>query len=299
MPKIFRNYIKAIRVHQWVKNLLIFIPFFLEHRFNDLNGIYALVLSFLCMSLLASSTYIANDLLDLEADRANTTKKSRAIASGLISVKQALAIMVILIVAVFMIASQLPTLFQLVLVAYFISSLSYSFFFKSVAILDVCILASLFTLRIIGGCVVINAEWSFWLLAFSMFFFLSLALAKRVSELENIKREKGSFPIGRGYQVIDLPILTNAGVSSGLLSILVVALYINSNKVEKMYQYPEILWLICPLLLYWIVRVWMITARGKMHEDPVLFAIRDRVSLLTLLLAGLVVLSAVILPNFF
>jgi 4-hydroxybenzoate polyprenyltransferase len=251
------------------------------------------------MSLLASSTYIANDLLDLEADRANATKKLRPIASGLISVKQAIAIMVILIVAVFMIALQLPTLFQLVLVAYFISSLSYSLFFKSVAILDVCILASLFTLRIIGGCIVVNAEWSFWLFAFSMFFFLSLALAKRVSELENIKHEKGNFPIGRGYQVIDLPILTNAGVSSGLLSILVIALYINSNKVGKMYQYPEILWLICPLLLYWIVRVWIITARGEMHEDPVLFAIHDRVSLLTLLLAGLVVLSAVILPNFF
>ena len=299
MPKIFRNYIKVIRVHHWVKNLLIFIPFFLEHRFNDLDGLYTLVFSFLCLSLLASSTYIANDLLDLEADRANTTKKLRPIASGSISVKQAIAIMVILIVAVFMIASQLPTLFQLVLVAYLISSLSYSFFLKSIAVLDVCILSSLFTLRIIGGCIVINAEWSFWLFAFSMFFFLSLALAKRVSELENIKREEGSFPIGRGYQVIDLPILTNAGVSSGLLSILVVALYINSNKVEKMYQYPEILWLICPLLLYWIVRVWMITARGRMHEDPVLFAIRDRVSLLTLLLAGLVVLSAVVLPKFF
>jgi len=299
LPKIFRNYIKVIRVHHWVKNLLIFIPFFLEHRFNDLDGLYTLVFSFLCLSLLASSTYIANDLLDLEADRANTTKKLRPIASGSISVKQAIAIMVILIVAVFMIASQLPTLFQLVLVAYLISSLSYSFFLKSIAVLDVCILSSLFTLRIIGGCIVINAEWSFWLFAFSMFFFLSLALAKRVSELENIKREEGSFPIGRGYQVIDLPILTNAGVSSGLLSILVVALYINSNKVEKMYQYPEILWLICPLLLYWIVRVWMITARGRMHEDPVLFAIRDRVSLLTLLLAGLVVLSAVVLPKFF
>ncbi len=299
MPKNFRNYIKAIRVHQWVKNLLIFIPFFLEHRFSDLEGLYILVLSFFCMSLLASSTYIANDLLDLEADRANTTKKFRPIASGSISVKQATVMMAILIVAVFIIAHQLPKLFQLVLIAYFISSLSYSFFFKSVAVLDVCILASLFTLRVIGGCIVINAEWSFWLFAFSMFFFLSLALAKRVSELENIKREKGSFPIGRGYQVIDLPILTNAGVSSGLLSILVVALYINSNKVEKMYQHPEILWLICPLLLYWIVRVWMITARGRMHEDPVLFAIRDRVSLLTLLLVGLVVLSAVILPNFF
>ncbi|QMU61450.1 MAG: UbiA family prenyltransferase [Gammaproteobacteria bacterium] len=300
LPKIsFRSFIKAIRAHQWVKNLLIFVPFLLEHSYNDLQSFLIVALGFVSMSLLASLTYIVNDLLDLEADRTNKVKRLRAFASGLISVKQALLIMTALVLLVFMIAAQLPMLFQLILCAYFLSTLSYSFLFKRVAILDVCVLASLYTLRIVGGSVVINAEWSFWLLAFSMFFFLSLALAKRVSELENIKQEQGLFPVGRGYQVVDLPMLTSTGVSSGLLSILVVALYINSEKVEQMYQYPQILWLICPLLLYWIGRVWMITARGKMHEDPILFAIRDRVSMFTAAIAGLVVIGAVFLPKLF
>ena len=298
LPKItFREFIKSIRVHQWVKNLLIFVPFFLEHQILQLNNLYVLTLAFLGMSLLASFTYIVNDLLDLESDRQNHIKKLRAFASGLISIKQALVMMVVLIGAVMAIATQLPLAFLLVLGAYLISTLSYSLYFKRVAMLDVCVLASLYTLRVIGGVVVINAAWSFWLLAFSMFFFLSLALAKRVSELENIKNKNNQSSNGRGYQVIDLPMLTSAGVSSGMLSILVVALYINGEKVLQMYSFPQSLWLICPLLLYWIGRVWMITARGEMYEDPILFAIRDRVSLLTAFCAGLVILSALLLPK--
>ena len=231
--------------------------------------------------------------------RQNHIKKLRAFASGLISIKQALVTMALLMCSVLVIATQLPTAFLFVLGAYFISTLAYSFYFKRVAMLDVCVLASLYTLRVIGGGVAIYAEWSFWLLAFSMFFFLSLALAKRVSELENIKNKNNHSANGRGYQVIDLPMLTSAGVSSGMLSILVVALYINGEKVLHMYSFPHSLWLICPLLLYWIGRVWMITSRGEMHEDPILFAIRDRVSLLTALCAGVVILSALFLPQLF
>lgn len=297
LPSItFRDFIKAIRVHQWVKNLLIFIPFLLEHQLNNFSDIRVLVLGFLCLSFLASFTYIVNDLLDLESDRQNKTKKLRAFASGKLSIKQGLAIMILLFAAVVATAPLLPMPFILVLGAYFISTLSYSFYFKSVAMLDVCVLASLYTLRVIGGGLAINSELSFWLLAFSMFFFLSLALAKRVSELENLKQQQRQSSNGRAYQVIDLPMLTSAGVSSGILSIAVVALYINGEKVLQMYPLPQALWLICPLLLYWIGRVWMITARGEMHEDPILFAIRDHTSILTAFFAVLVILSALTLP---
>ena len=292
----FRDFIKAIRVHQWVKNLLIFIPFFLEHRLGNLANLQILILGFISLSLLASFTYVINDLLDLESDRQNDTKKLRAFASGKISIQQGLTIMGLLLITVVATATLLPIPFLLVLAAYFVSTLSYSLYFKAVAMLDVCVLASLYTLRVIGGGIAINTELSFWLLAFSMFFFLSLALAKRVSELENLKQQHRHSSKGRGYQVIDLPMLTSAGVSSGILSIAVVALYINGEKVLQMYPLPQALWLICPLLLYWIGRVWMITARGEMHEDPILFAIRDHTSILTAFFAVIVILSALALP---
>lgn len=289
----FRDFIKAIRVHQWAKNFLIFVPFVLEHRFDDLLSIYQLVLSFICLSFLASLTYIINDLFDLESDRQNRTKRLRAFASGLIPIKHAVVIMGGLFLIMMILLLQLNTPFRIVLGIYLLTTLSYSLFFKSVAMLDVCILAGLYTLRVIGGGVVIEAEWSFWLLAFSMFFFLSLALVKRVSELENLRQDNRKSSNGRGYLVSDLPVLVGAGIGSGLLSILVVALYINADKVVQMYEFPQILWLICPLLLYWIGRMWLITTRGDMHEDPILFAIRDRVSLITAVLAAMVVGSAI------
>ena len=300
LPSItVRDFIKAIRVHQWVKNTLIFIPYILEHQFDDLSKFFALVLAFFCLSFLASSTYIINDLLDLEADRKNKTKRLRAFASGLISVKHAVIIMSALFATTLALAAQLNPPFQLILAVYLISTLSYTLFFKNVVMLDVCILAGMYTLRVIGGGVVIEAEWSFWLLAFSMFLFFSLALVKRVSELENLKNQQGPTSAVRGYRVADLPVLIGAGISSGMLSILVVALYINAEKVLQMYAFPQALWLICPLLLYWISRIWIHTVRGEMHEDPILFAIRDRVSLLTAGFAATIVLCAVLLRGSF
>jgi len=289
------DYLKAIRIHQWLKNTLVFVPFFLDHRFDDIDAFVKLILSFFCLSLLASFTYIINDLLDLESDRQNQHKRNRAFASGLISIKQAIIMIVVLLFCTLVIATRLPASFLLVLLTYLIATLSYSFYFKSVIILDVCILAGLFVLRVIGGSVAIEAEWSFWLLAFSMFFFLSLAFAKRFSELDNLKREGRSETPGRGYHVEDLPILRSFGISSGYISILVVALYINSEKVGQMYSHPEILWLLCPLLLYWIGRIWMLTGRGKMHEDPIIFAMRDSVSIKTILLCSIILLSAIMI----
>lgn len=290
-----RDYLKAIRLHQWVKNVLVFVPFLLDHRFDDYNAIGQLLLTFLCLSLIASFTYIINDLLDLESDRQNQYKRSRAFASCLISIKQAVIMMLVLSICVAVILSLLPPLVIVLLTTYFFTTLSYSFYFKRVAILDVTILAGLFSLRIISGVVAINAEWSFWLLAFSMFFFLSLSFAKRFSELDNLRREGRVSTVGRGYHVEDLPMLRSSGIAAGYLSILIVALYIDSEKVRVMYEYPQVLWLICPLLLYWIGRIWMITGRGDMHEDPIVFAIRDKVSITTALLSLVILLVATLL----
>lgn len=292
-----RNYFKAIRAHQWLKNLLVFIPLFLDQRLNDFGALIQLILCFFSLSLLASLTYIINDLLDLESDRCNQYKRKRAFASCLIPIKHAVIMMVVLLLLVIALASQLSGLFIIVLLAYLITTLSYSFHFKSVAILDVVILAGLFTLRVISGAVAIESEWSFWLLAFSMFFFLSLAYVKRFSELDNLRREGREKSLGRGYRVEDLPMLKSSGVASGYLSILIVALYINSEKVGQMYAHPEILWLLCPLLLYWIGRIWLITGRGQMHEDPIVFAIRDRVSISTVLLCAVILLSAIMIGD--
>ena len=287
-----KNYLKGIRLHQWVKNLLVFVPLFLDHRFNDGQAFVQVLLTFFGLSILASFTYIINDLLDLESDRLNKTKRKRPFASGLISIKQAAVMMAVLFVIFIAILTQLSSSVIIILMIYLAATLSYSFYLKRVAMLDVTMLAGLFSLRIIAGIVAINSSWSFWLLAFSMFFFLSLAFAKRFSEIENLRREGREKAAGRGYTVTDLPMMNSSGVAAGYISILVVALYIDSEKVQKMYAHPEILWLICPPLLFWIGRIWLITGRGEMHEDPIVFAIKDKVSLLIVSLCGLILMGA-------
>ena len=287
-----KNYLKGIRLHQWVKNLLVFVPLFLDHRFNDGQAFVQVLLTFFGLSILASFTYIINDLLDLESDRMNKTKCKRPFASGLISIKQSVIMMAVLFVILVTILTQLSASVVLILMIYLAATLSYSFYLKRVAMLDVTMLAGLFSLRIIAGIVAINSSWSFWLLAFSMFFFLSLAFAKRFSEVENLRKEGRDKASGRGYSVVDLPMLNTSGVAAGYISILVVALYIDSEKVQQMYAHPEILWLICPPLLFWIGRIWLITGRGEMHEDPIVFAIKDKVSLLVVSLCGLILMGA-------
>jgi len=287
-----KNYLKGMRLHQWVKNLLVFVPLFLDHRFNDGQAFISVILTFFGLSILASFTYIINDLLDLESDRLNSYKRKRPFASGLISIKQAAIMMLVLFVLFVLIMTQLTPAVIMVLMIYLAATLSYSFYFKRVAMLDVTMLAGLFSLRIISGIVAIGSAWSFWLLAFSMFFFLSLAFAKRFSEVDNIRKEGREKAVGRGYSVVDLPMLNISGVASGYISILVVALYIDSEKVRQMYMHPEILWLICPPLLFWIGRIWLITGRGEMHEDPIVFAIKDKVSLFIVALCGAILLGA-------
>lgn len=278
----FRTWLKFARIHQWSKNLLILVPFFLDHRFSEWADLYTIGLSFLAFSLLASLTYMINDMLDIESDRQNSTKSKRALASGEIQVRQAVNAIAVLLISVLTLCLVLPSLFIVALGVYFVLTLMYSFYLKKMVMMDVCILSLLHTLRIIAGTVAVNAAWSFWLLAFSMFFFLSLATAKRVSELENVKKENKNSPSARGYRTSDIGMLSSTGIATGYISILVIALYINSDKVTNIYNIPEILWFICPLLLYWVGRLWIITTRGDMHEDPIVFGLRDRISIFIL-----------------
>lgn len=291
----FRDYLKMLRVHQWSKNLLVLVPFVLDQRFGDWWAGVDIVLAFFAMSLLASMTYIFNDMLDLQADRGNETKAKRALPSGVIPLLSGFKAMFVLALLVVVLMFYLPAAFNLVLAIYLVSTLLYSFVLKRKAILDVTMIAALHTLRIIGGMVAINAVWSFWLLAFSMFMFFSLAVAKRVSELINLKKANRTEAVGRDYRVADIPVLQASGVATGYLSVLIVALYINSEKVQVMYPNPEMLWLVCPILLYWVGRLWLITARGELHEDPIIFAIRDRISLVTVGLVGWIIAMAIAL----
>lgn len=290
-----RDFRSLMRVHQWSKNALILVPYFLAQRFDDAEATVAILLAFLAMSLLASMTYIFNDMLDLQSDRRNPTKALRALPSGRVHLLTGFKVMAVLAVCVLVLCAFLPLAFNLALAAYLVLTLLYSFWLKQHAIIDVGMIAGLHTLRVIAGTLAISVEFSFWLLAFSMFFFFSLALAKRVAELINLQKAGRETTLGRDYQVTDVPVLMASGVSTAYLSVLVVALYINSDKVRSIYGAPELLWLVCPILMYWIGRIWMKTARGLMHEDPIVFGIRDRISRLTFALLALVVVLAMVL----
>ncbi len=280
---------KLIRVHQWSKNLLVAVPIVLDQQVRDPGAVVATLLAILSISFLASATYIFNDMLDLQSDRQNSIKRHRMMASGRVSLQYGFFVALILGLGSLLLAVYLPVRFQLALFTYLMLTVSYTLFLKNKAIMDVIALASLHTLRVIAGAVTIGAGLSFWILAFSMFLFTSLALAKRVAELSNLDRDGGNRSPGRNYYVSDLPFLTSTGISSGLISILVVALYINSEQGIVMYSEPKVLWLACPILMYWILRLWIQTMQGKMHEDPIVYALRDRASLFSGLLLGIVV----------
>lgn len=276
----------AMRLHQWAKNTLVFVPLLLAHEALNLPLVGAALLAFFAFGLCASSVYVQNDLLDLEADRHHARKRFRPFASGALPIKFGLLLAPVLLLLAVFTSLPLPPAFLGVLALYFAFTVSYSFYFKRKAILDVLLLAVLYTIRIVAGGVAVGITVSPWLLAFSMFFFLNLAYVKRFAELKDLPKE--SSLRSRGYTSSDLEGLADLGVSSGYVSILVVALYINSPEVRLLYAAPEFLWLLCPLLVYWVSRVWLLARRGHMHDDPVVFALRDRVSYLVGALAVLV-----------
>lgn len=277
-------YLKAIRVHQWLKNLLVLVPLFAAHQVLNPQTLATVVLAFFAFSFCASSVYVLNDLLDLEADREHIRKRNRPFASGVIPVQNGTLLAPILLVAAAGVCVWLPSSFGVVLTFYFFLTLLYSFWLKKQVIVDVMLLASLYTLRIIAGAAAANIVPSFWLLAFSMFIFLSLAIVKRYSELSISLKKNKKKAAGRGYIIEDLPVLSSLGAASGMASVLVLALYINDQETLKLYPKNLWLWLAPPILLYWVSRLWIKTCRDEVDDDPVVFAVKDWQSLLMCIL---------------
>ncbi len=284
---------RAIRPHQWAKNALTFVPLLAAHAAGNSQSLIDVTLAAIAFCLCASSVYVLNDLLDLEADRAHPRKSKRPFAAGTLSIGAGLALVPALLGTAIVIANFLPVRFEMVFATYYLVTVAYSFSLKGRVIVDALALAGLYTLRIIAGAAAAAVPLSFWLLLFSVFLFLSLAFVKRFAELDALRRQQRLRAAGRGYHVDDLPLLQNLGTSAGYLSVLVLALYINSPAVEGLYRQPKLIWFLCVLLLYWISRVWMKAQRGEMHDDPVVFALKDRVSLVVGVLAVITMLLAV------
>jgi 4-hydroxybenzoate polyprenyltransferase len=278
-PRRVRTLFKALRLHQWAKNTLVFVPLAAAHKVGEPGALSSVVLAFLAFGLVASSVYLLNDMFDLQADRLHPRKRKRPFASGDLPLIVGVMLAPVLLLGAGLITLMLPWHFAAVLAGYFVLTLAYSLHFKQLLIVDAMCLAALYTVRIVAGAAAVNVPLSFWLLLFSVFLFLSLALVKRYAELDVMRRAGKMYAAGRGYHVEDLTVLQSLGTASGYLSVLVLALYINSPAVEPLYRRPQVIWFLCVLMLYWVSRVWMKAHRGDMHDDPVLFALRDRISL--------------------
>jgi 4-hydroxybenzoate polyprenyltransferase len=274
--------LKALRLHQWAKNILIFVPMLLAHVLRA--GVFAdAAIAFVSFSLCASSTYIANDLLDIESDRRHPRKRNRPFAAGDLSVLTGVLIGAVLLGGAIAIAAAfLPLRFLLWLFLYILGTLSYSLVLKRVVLVDVIVLAGLYTVRLLAGAAATRVEISPWFAAFSVFLFLSLAMVKRFSELQNTRARGQAIANGRGYQLGDIEQLRSFGTSNASAAVLVFLIYVGiSHDVNGLYHHPDRLWLIAPLMIYWLSRVWLLASRGELDEDPVIFAVTDRISLLT------------------
>ena len=275
-----RVWARALRVHQWAKNVLVFVPMVGAHRFN-LPTLASGALAFAAFSLCASSVYLLNDLLDLPHDRRHASKRRRPFASGALDIAQAPPLIVASLLGGFAIAAALNLRFVVMLAVYYACTLSYSLFLKRLPVWDVMMLAGLYTLRVFAGSAATRISMSPWLLAFSMFLFFCLAVVKRQTELvQHVRDGRGEKLGGRGYLPEDLDMLRGMATSSGYMAVLVMALYVNSPEVLALYRHPSALWVLCPILLFWVSRVLMLSHRGLMNDDPVVFALRDRLSLL-------------------
>lgn len=287
----FYRYIKAIRAYQWIKNSLLFVPLISSQLLLDIDAIVHVLVGFLTFSLTASFAYIINDLSDLDADRGHYQKQNRPLASGTVSIKQGFKIACLFLLAVILSCSLLlPMGFAMIILIYFIITMAYSLYLKTKPMLDVFTLAGLYTVRVIAGALAINVMVSFWLLGFSIFIFLSLAIVKRTSELLALQAKNIEYLKGRDYSTQDINIINTMGISSGYAAVLVLALYINSDSVIGVFDHPELLWLFCPMLLYWISRIWLRTSRGEIIGDPIIATLRDHHTIY-LLIIGLILLT--------
>lgn len=282
------GYLKALRPLHWLKNLLVFVPLVAAHRLDEFAPFARVIVAFLAFGCIASSGYLLNDLLDLDADRHHPRKRFRSLAAGDLPLLYAFATIPILAVFGCVLGFLVSGLLLTALLTYFALGLMYSLYVKRIVILDVLFLAGLYTVRILGGSAAVAIWPSHWLLAFSTFLFLSLALVKRYGELAVMKRIDGDNAKARAYELSDAELLAAMGVASGYVAVLVLALYINSDKAQALYGRYQLMWFLCPLLLYWISDIWLIAHRGRMPDDPVVFAIRDRTSRILIALMCLV-----------
>lgn len=276
--------LKAVRIHQWMKNILVFVPLIAAHKIDEVT-ILSVCQAFLAFCFCASSVYILNDMLDLESDRNHLEKRNRPFAAGDLSLKIGLIMALVLLVVAAAISAFLPINFIVVIAGYYVLTVAYSFALKRKVTIDVFSLAGLYTIRIVAGASAALVTLSFWLLAFSIFFFLSLALVKRYAELSVLRSQGKLKAKGRGYHVNDLPALQGMGIAAGYLSVLVLMFYINSPVVVSLYLQPHALWLLSLLHLYWITHVWMKASRGRVNEDPLIFAFHDTTSRIVIVLA--------------
>jgi 4-hydroxybenzoate polyprenyltransferase len=283
-PVCTKTWLKVLRAHQWVKNLLIFVPLIVSHEFFIADKLIASSLAFLAFSLTASAGYIFNDLMDLEADRQHPTKCKRPFAAGTIPIQRSILFFFALLILSSLISFLwLPSGFFGMVMLYLLITLTYSFYLKRKMILDVIILAGLFTHRILSGGMAASIYISDWLLLFSVFFFTSLAFLKRYIELLRLKDKKDMTGIkNRDYYVLDIDFVANFGITSAYLSVLVFSMYIYSDATAAKYSSPFVLWAICPALLYWITRVWFLANRRSLQDDPVVFALKDGVTWVTM-----------------
>jgi 4-hydroxybenzoate polyprenyltransferase/phosphoserine phosphatase len=285
------TFARALRIHQWLKNFLVFLPLVLAHEWFNRHAVVSSVLAALSFSLCASGVYLLNDLLDLDSDRQHPRKRKRPCASGELPLQLALVLAPLLFVSAFCCAWLVNSAFVGVLFLYLTLTTAYSFRLKAIALVDIILLAMLYTIRIVGGGVAATILVSQWLLGLSMFLFLSLACVKRFSELLVLQQRNEKKTWGRGYWVSDLEQIAAFGAASGYISVLVLALYVSSNEVSRLYAKPTLIWLACPLLLYWVSRIWLLARRGVVHDDPLVFALRDKVTYIVAVL-GLIIFVA-------
>jgi 4-hydroxybenzoate polyprenyltransferase len=268
--------VRALRPHQWVKNLLVFVPILLDHRLKEPEVLARGAMAFVAFCLAASGAYVLNDILDLEADRGHPIKRNRPFASGALSPRAGYLLALALVGVSLVVGSALVAPgFLALLLLYIGLTTAYSAYLKRIVVLDVLLLACLYTLRVLAGITASGVRFSTWLLAFSTFLFLSLAFLKRHGELSTLAAHPTPAVQRRGYVPQDMEWLRTMGAASAYLAVLVLALYLNSDEVVKLYRKPAVLFLVCPLLLYWTSRMWLLAHRGRINEDPIVAAARD------------------------
>jgi len=285
--------LRALRVHQWVKNLLVFVPVMLDHKLFQPPVMVKALLAFAAFCCAASGAYVLNDLLDRDADRRHRIKRNRPFAAETLSRSFGVVLVPLLFAAALLWSLWLSPKFLALLTLYVVLTTAYSIYLKQIAVLDVLLLAGLYTLRVLAGVAASHVRFSTWLLAFSMFLFLSLAFLKRYAELSELQGGAAEGLARRGYLRGDREWLGSMGGASGYLSVLVLALYINSGEVVALYRNPLLLWLICPLLLFWISRMWLLAHRGRIDQDPIVAAVRDPASYAIGALVALILYAAV------